>query len=454
MKKIISVILVLGLLICTCGCELQNLPADDSGSVVIADEQKPKEDELAVIKSRLPEVKFSAEDSNLRFTDISNLSNGGFAISGVRETEEYIYSIIRIYDENQNLKNEYSYDDGNGFDKIAVCSDGGFIAASYCPPCITKINNSFETEWIMPYENVEYEGTVQDIEEISPDLIAVLFVSANSDDFSRRFKISFLNKKGSLIETVDLMKNIDPQDAEIIADGNGGFYLVSACNESLADKYPLVAENYDNSKATEAIIMRFSSDRKLTWVKTLGGGGNDWVEESAIDDDGNIYLAVGTDWYGADDFWDMSVERSMPFRRILVKLDHKGNIVYRVPLSNKGMAVDQIFGIHIKDNKTYIIGMSDYFDGYQVKYPCEQILPQEKEKGERVFCVYNACIDTDGKELDRKIFRCDINNTPCDSALLVNGPLVIAGSVSAVENPFNLEFPLGVDSAASLFLFK
>ena len=506
MKKIISIILVLGLLIFTCGCEelteninsdfvseIQNLLTEDSNSIVNSNKPNPKQEEnvnskqeenatsqkekpeskkkssntakeetkeetvtkneTIVVKSRLPEVKFSAKDSNVRLTDMVNLSDGGFAVSGWHITYDLVYSIIQIYDENSNLKKEYSYGGGNGFDKIVACSDGGFVAASYCPPCITKINSNLETEWFMPYENVEFEGTVRDIEEISSEVIAVLFVSLNSSDFSRRLKLSFLDKNGALIETTDLMKNVDPQDADIIADGNGGFYLLASCDKELAKKYPLVAEEYDSSKATEAIIMHFSAERKLIWAKTLGGGGDDWIEEATKDSNGNLYLAVGTNWYGADSFWEMGVERSMPYRRMLVKLDKNGNIVYKVPLSAKGMAVDQVFGIHIKDEKAYVVGMADYFDGYQIKYPCEQILPEEKQKGNRVFCVYNACIDGDGIELDRKIFRCDVNNMPCDSALLLNGSLVIAGKVSSDENPFNLKFPSGVNSAA-LFVYK
>lgn len=461
MKKIISIILILGLLICTCGCKvnskIEKTESKENTSSTKKEESKKDtvtEYKTTVVKSRLPEVMFNDLDNSVRYTDMITLSNGGYAISGVKDTYDYILSLIRIYDNNSILQGEYLFGNGNGYEKIAPCMDGGFIAASYCPPCITKINSNLETEWFMPYENVEFEGTVQDIEEISSEVIAVLFVSLNSPDFSRRLKLSFLDKDGALIETVDLMKNIDPQDADIISDGNGGFYLLSACNESLADKFPLVAENYDASKATEAIIMHFSSNRELTWVKTLGGGGDDWIEEATKDSNGNFYLAVGTNWYGADSFWEMGVERSMPYRRMLVKLDKNGNIVYKVPLSAKGMAVDQVFGIHIKDEKAYVVGMTDYFDGYQIKYPCEQILPEEKQKGERVFCVFNACIDNDGKELDRKIFRCDINNTPCDSSLLPNGSLVIAGSVSADENPFSLKFPSGVNSAAALFVYK
>ncbi len=405
--------------------------------------------------SRLPAVKFSVKDSNVKFTDMVNLPNGGFAVSGHRYTETVIESIIQIYDKNAIFEKEYKHIleeheryNGNGFDKMALCSDGGFIAASFISPHITKINRNLESEWSVMYEEFSPFRTVYDVEEVNPNCYAVAF--ASFDDVMK-LKIVFLDKNGEIVETIDVVNDIFADGTDIISDGNGGFYLLTSCNKSTADMYPLVAENYDSSKATEAIIMHFSSDRELIWVKTLGGGGNDWIEETAIDENGNIYLAVGTNWYGADSFWDMSVERSMPYRRMLVKLDRKGNIVYRAPLANKGLAVDQVFGIHIKDDIANVVGMSDYFDGYQVKYPCEQILPNEK--GNRVFCVYNACIDGNGNELDRKIFRCDQNNMPCDSIMLPNGSLVIAGSVSAVENPFNLEL-FGSDSTAALFKFK
>lgn len=495
MKKIISIILVLGLLICTCGCEdvTENINSDfvseveqqmtESSDLAMPSEEQntksdktgtsstgpticppapngftnessdqEKVDEIAVIKSELPEVKFSAKDSNVRFTDIVNLSNGGFAVSGHLYAETKIESILQIYDKNATLKKQYTHHNSDGFEAITLCSDGGFIAASSSPH-ITKINSELKTEWSVEYEDNSQFRFVHDIEEINPNCYAVVFASFNNLD-AIMLKISFLDKNGKITETIELMKNIDPQDADIIVDGNGGFYLLSACDKELTEKYPLVAENYDSSKATEAIIMHFSAERELMWAKILGGGGDDWIEEANIDSNGNFYLAVGTNWYGADSFWEMGVERSMPYRRMLVKLDKNGNFVYKVPLSDKGMAVDQIFGIHIKNGRAYVVGMTDYFDGYQIKYPCEQILPEEKQKGERAFCVYNVCIDSDGKELDRKIFRCDINNTPCDSSLLPNGSLVIAGRVSAVENPFNLEFPLGVDSTAALFIFK
>ena len=494
MKKIISIILVLGLLICTCGCEdlaeninsdfvseMQNLSTEDSDSTVSSEEQKPEQEEkvnskqnekteskkntsstkkeeskeetvtkneTVTIKSQLPEVVFSYGD-DVVYKDIFPLKDGDFAAIGVKHTYDFDLSVLRICDSNGKVKKEHLFSDGRGYDKIATCTDDGYIAASYNPPYLTKISNDFRVEWVKAYYGVAYEGIAQDIAQIGVEY-AVLFAGT---PYPTNLKIAFLDEKGELTKTIDLMKSTDISDGDIIPDGRDGFYLVLTCNENLADKFDLVKNEYNNMKATEVIIMHFNSDKQLTFAKTIGGGGDDWVEEATMDENGNFYIAVGTNWHSADSFWEMGVERSMPYRRMLVKLDKNGNIVYRAPLANKGMAVDQVFGIHIKDNKAYVVGMADYFDGYQAKYPCEQISPSEK--GERVFCVYNASFDSNGKELNRKIFRCDINNTPCDSTLLPNGSLVIAGSVSAVENPFNLEFPLGVDSsAAALFIYK
>lgn len=449
MKKLLALILALCLLICTCGClEIQNISNAPKEELK---EETINEDKTTVIKSQLPEVKFSAKDGDIKFTDIENLTNGGFAVSGYLWSEEKTQSIIKIYDKNSTLKKEYTHYDSNGFEAIALCSDGGFIATSSSPDII-KINSDLEIEWCVEYAD-HPQFRFPDIEEINQNCYAVIYTSLN-DTGVMMLKLSFLDKNGKIIENIDLVKNIDPQDADIIADGNGGFYLLFSSDKELAEKYSLVADSYDSSKAIEVIIMHFSAERELTWVKTLGGGGDDWIEEATIDSNGNFYLAVGTNWYGADSFWEMGVERSMPYRRMLVKLDKNGDIVYKVPLSAKGMAVDHIFGIHIKDNNAYVLGMTDYFDGYQVKYPCEQILPEEKQKGERVFCVYNVCIDSVGNELNRKIFRCDINNEPCDSILLTNGRLIIAGRVSPYENPFNLKFPPGVDAAAALFIYN
>lgn len=397
--------------------------------------------------SSLPDVKYFKNDGDIQYKDIVNLKNG-YAVVGKKETYDRTLSLLRIYDNNSNFQKEYLFDDGNGYEKIARWVSGGFITASYNPPYLTKISDDFRVEWVTAYEDVTLEGIVQDVEQINVGCYVVLY----SKTPDRTLKLTFVNGKGEVTDSFELMKSTDISDGDIIPDGEGGFYLVVTCNSDLADKYDLLKTEYRNSKNSEIAVMHFDESKNLTWAKTIGGGGDDWIEEVTVDDNGDFYIAIGTNWQQTDSFWDMSFDEMYPFRRMLVKFNKQGTIVYKMPLSSKGMAVDRVFGIHVKNGLTYVVGMSDYFDGYQEKYPCEQISFYEKEFG-RVFCVYTVCIDANGNELDRKIFRCDINNEPCDSTLLPNGDLVIAGSVSSVDNPFELEIPSADSNFAALFVF-
>ena len=105
-------------------------------------------------------LKYSTNDSNTVFRDIAELENGNFAVAGRIDNEEGMKSFIRIYNDKMQVINERSFEDGNGFEKIGVYKDGGYIAASYCPPTLTKLNKSLETEWVKPYEDVTLEGQV------------------------------------------------------------------------------------------------------------------------------------------------------------------------------------------------------------------------------------------------------------------------------------------------------
>lgn len=414
------------------------------------------ESQTTLAKNVLPKVKFSAKNSDVRFADIINLSNGGYAVVGIRINENFAHSIIQTYDKNLNLIKEYSYEYGYGFLKIAACSDGGFILSAENFDNIIKLNKNFETQWTAPFRDERELGYVQGFAEISPNRFSVVYDSYDDEHNNGRYYVSCIDNKGNFIKKVELMNKTDDlfYSQNIIADGDGGFYLFASCNESMAKNFPLIAKNYDSKKEKEVAVMHFSSDLKLTWVKTLGGKGEDWIEDSAIDSKGNLYIAVGTNSPLKDSLWDMEFKSNYPFRRMLVKLNKKGDLIYKVPLSAGGMASKQTFGIHIKDEKAYVTGMANYFDGYQDKYKCQQIAFSESEVEGRLFCVFIACIDSKGNELSRNIFRCDINDTPYDSTTSANGTLIIVGSVSTNDNPFNVDFKLGIERMAAFFVYK
>lgn len=444
LKKILSGLLIITILVSLVACKNDvNSKSSYSDKPIIP----------ANKTNVLPEFICSSDDIFSRYDDIITLKDGSVAVVGYKDMFDEsgrpiaAKSLIRIYDKDNKLKNEYIYDTGNGFTQVAACSDGGFILSSYSPPYLTKLNSNFETEWVGCYEAIEFEGNVCDIEEISSNCYAVLYISVNSSDFTRCLKLSFIDNNGTVVDTMEVLSNADPTDADIIPDGSSGFYITASCDESVVKRFDYLKNEYDSSKSRDAVILHFSDKIELDWAKTIGGNGNDWCEEGAVDSEGNFYIAIGTDSLETDDFWDMDVNVFYPWRRVLVKLDKDGNIVYKNNISNEGLSVDQVFAIEIKDGNTYVVGMSNYFDDIQNKYPCKQITESESEE---VFCVYTAVIDNKGKELDREIFRCDKENIPTGAILRDDGSVAICGSIAGEDT-----LPNGtISKKATLFAYK
>lgn len=462
MRKILA--LFMSCLICfiICGCdkaETNNLSTEvvENNSI------------FTNLESNLPEIFYSNEDANIYYNDIVSLKSGGFVVVGDKNTDTLAKSFVRMYDEQMNLVAENSdYGIGMGFDKVSVCDDGGIIVATSSTPYIMKLNSKLEKEWISNYEIIESSAVLHDIEQVSTDCYAVLFDSVSSSkNGSRSLKITFLNNTGEVLGDEEILFDNENVNADIIADGNGGFYITAACDESVAEKYDLVAKVYDSTKNSEAAVMHFSKDRELEWVATLGGNGDDWCEGGTVDSEGNIYVAVCTHSPERDSFWDMEPNVLEPCRSMLVKLNNDGEIVYKYMLSNKGtipkrINEDRIYKVGTYEDAVYVVGISNYFDGIQEKYECKQFL--SSENSENVFCIYIAAIDKDGKEIGRGIFRCDADifmssmnygiSAKYGAAILENDNIVICGSVSKDENSFDVSFETNETRKAALYVYK
>lgn len=403
----------------------------------------------------LPQVKYSPTGNKKMFSDIINLYGGGFAVTGRTETEEEIIPIIRIYNDKCNLVKEHKIDLPWGFSRLIECSGGGFIALTEDMPYIIKISKDFKVEWTKEYKDPTGNASAYDIKEISPDCFVILYTDFNEEN-DMEHVISFFDSEGNVIEkqTFIVVESFNIS-GNIVADGKGGVYLFTYCNQSTVDKYKLCEKEYNREDETDAAIIHFNAERKVDWSKVVSSTkGRDWIEEAAIDQKGNFYIALGTDWKGNDKLWDMMyVDDSCGNRRMLLKLDKKGNIVYKVPLTSDAMGVDQTHGIHLNNGKVNVVGMAYYFDKYNSKYPCKKI--DKEDEGDRLFVAYNLSIDDKkGKELHRDLFLNSVENEPRGSVVLKNGTVVIAGSVSAMFNSLDLTFYDDYDKFGALFIYE
>ncbi len=462
MRKIVA--LFMSCLICffVCSCDKADIKN-------LSDEKVEENLIFTNLGNRLPEIFCSNDDANTYYSDMVGLKNGGFVVVGDKNTDTLAKSFVRLYDDQMNLVAENSdYGIGMGFDKVSACDDGGIIVATSSTPYIMKLNNKLEKEWISNYGIVESSAVLHDIVQVSTDCYAVLFDSVlSSKPGSRSLKIAFLSNTGETLGDEEILFDTQNVNANIIADGKGGLYITAACDELVAQKYDLVAKVYDDTKNLEAAVMHFSKDRELDWVTTLGGNGDDWCEGGTVDSEGNIYVAVCTHSPESDSFWDMEADVLEPCRYMLVKLNNDGEIVYKHMLSNKGtipkrINEDRIFKMGMYEDAVYVVGISNYFDGIQDKYECEQFSSSESD--DNVFCVYTAAIDKSGKEIGRGIFRCDANIFASSmsygiiakygATILQNGNIVICGSVSKDENSFDISFETNETQKAALYVYK
>ena len=432
--------------------DTDNTSSDGPTTTICPQPPKNEEQIKPTTKNVLPTVKYNAKDITGWYGSLTPLKNGGFLTTGEILDDENAFSIIRVFDKNGSLRNEYKCSPNDAFNLLTPTSDGGFIAGVNYNPYIKKLNKNFEVEWTGKYEDVALTSFIKDVEEISPDCYAVLFLSRD-DPNENHLNLSYIDKNGNFIEKVQSMKSVDPLDPDIIPDGNGGFYLTTACDESLAKNFPLVEKNYKSSNDIDAAILHFSAERELDWIKTFGGGGKDWIEEATIDEKGNFYVAVATNWDGSDNFWPKPYADWCYSRRMLVKLDKNGEIKYKIAFSNSGRGEDTVYGIHLKGDKVYVVGYSNYFDGLQSKYPCQQIT--EGNDGDTVYSVNTLIVDDKkGKEIHRNIYRLEFDNRPSDSIMLPNGNIIISGSVCEGENIWDLRFPENVSRMPALFIYE
>mgnify|MGYP003321303896 CR=1 FL=1 len=79
MKRIIAIILAFLLTFVVCGCE------ENTANTI-------------TFENRLPKVIYSATDGNMKYTDMVNLENGGYAVSGYRYFYQFIASFTEVDD--------------------------------------------------------------------------------------------------------------------------------------------------------------------------------------------------------------------------------------------------------------------------------------------------------------------------------------------------------------------
>ncbi len=367
--------------------------------------------------------------------------NGTIAAIGKVYERDSEYCFVEVYNEDMSVKNTAAFHEYFRLSKIIACNDSGYLLITHAPETVLKLNRNLEREWSVPYDRVLA------IREIQPGNYAALTLSKNTN----RLELFLLDKSGKKTNTV-LLATLSEfydyiNDPAFLCDGKGGFYLISTWSADFVSPLQKIKQAYNSSRGADCLIAHFSVDGTLNQAITVGGPSDEWVEESAMDESGNFYIAFGTKDRQNPLFDTVPNSTSNPLRRLLVKVGGDGKMIYSSPLSGHSWAYDQVFGIELSGDRVFVAGFSGYDDGLQSAFPCSHCT-----SGLASYVNYIACIDGEGKVYDRRMFGSDVNYQIAGSALLSNGSIVVCGSLTS-DNPFKISLPGSTGLARTLFVF-
>ncbi len=389
---------------------------------------------------RLPKVYPVFTNGGSYYYGIAKGENGTIAAIGKTYIDDEA-CFVETFDENMSFQNIRTLRGYKQISEILSCSDGGYLLVTESPASTLKLDRNLKTEWGALYE------TILAVQEIRPGNYAILTHSKQTGQLS----VQVLDQTGKKLYGIHFAdtKHIPASSVSaLFGDDNGGFYLVLNWNGSLETSFEKIAQAYDSANGSDCLIAHFSATGSLTQATVVGSHCNEWCEEIAMDESGSFYIALATTDKNNPLFATALQNTGGGYRRILAKVARNGSIQYIAPLSGEAMAVDQVFGIEFSGDSVFVAGFSKYKDGLQNAFPCAH-----NESGSYEYVNYVACINSEGKVYDRRMFGGDINNQIADSLLLPNGSLVVCGSVDAHASPFSLSFPFSCNVARALFVY-
>lgn len=433
MKRLLALLLSIALLLAAAGCGGEEAQETSVSTTTTAPVVPPVVDTLT--KWDLPQVVRQTEGYIGEYTDLTYTADGRIiAIGTVYDADLNPKTVIDVYENDLTLMETYECD--VWYSDIVTSQDGGTVVArGNGASTVKKLTADFEVEWSVEFEFYAMDVIITSSVELSDGTIGIVYTKP----FDSTWNLLWVSKDGKQFHTQSLGR-YDAQNGlaygvKLVADNGGGFYLFQTVT---ADTHSVCEAN----KGYEVLVSHYVPENgswNLDSFTVVGGVSDEWCDDAAVDNEGNYYIALSSSDTTRDSFWDEVLPAGYGYmRRMLVKVSPTGEILYRVPLSGRGMAVDQVTGIHIRDGRVYVGGLSVFYDGVIDS----NVADSDNDYPHDLYVAYAVCADAEGKILSRRVFR--YNNmergAPHDSLWLSDGRMVLCGAVTQNESDFDLEF--------------
>lgn len=395
--------------------------------------QKPED----VRKNVLPDLNAFIEDTNVYYKDIAELKDNTIVVVGYKTMGAEQYGLVRHFNYDASYINEYLFDEVYSIEGVIACDDGGFITSTKGEYELVKFNSNFELEWgyTFSWENdknrVIYE--IGRISELEPDCYFIQFKTVNTRNSKRTIGEFIVREedirdveKATFVYHKEEECDIYATGGGIFLDGQGGFYRTIEVTPENIDKYEILKDKYDPAKGSEVGVVHYNKELEPDFGFVFGGTGDDKGGCLYFDDDGNYYMTVQTNWQGFDSFWDVGYGIAYSYRKMIVKFDKDGNLLFKTHIT---------YG----HNNTHIIF----------------------QKGENIYTVVSnmdkafvICVDKiTGKEIYRNQFEVAFG-WRLEKGIYINSEmLVMPGRVSRDSKDYNVDFDGLYGTTAALFVY-
>jgi hypothetical protein len=209
---------------------------------------------------------------------------------------------------------------------LPALSFGGFFVARFGQdlqavwirplPVSAVQSNDFAGLAVDPQGGMVFAGTFSQQVGIHQDLLTS---RGQSDIF-----LSRVDEQAVVAGSIALGGTQTDICADASVDGTGAITLLG-----LTTSRELNGTNVANAGALDVLLARFDASRKLLWVQTFGGAGNDFFSGVATDRQGNAYIAGFVDATGVGVARFGSLITTSAFRAaVIVKVSPLGQVLW------------------------------------------------------------------------------------------------------------------------------
>ena len=318
---------------------------------------------------------------------------------GIGKTKPAVKEMVELWSQNFEGNGQITYTDSVATDDGGYIKIGNFVAsnsvtfdadetesgeeivipgssAGRTNAVIIKFNNENKVKWFNKYQTNMNDGFVSIVKSNNNNYV----VTGWDNNGGHNINHFVYDDDGNLIKEYKNLVQSNASESKILQTSDGGFVAIQNFNSAVT----IPAENTVNNQEIvidtngnyDGLVIKYNSEHKVEWARSIGGKASDQFYDFDIDKDGNI-IVVG---YFSYDYGSTENDIKIPVEETVNKeeiiLSNQGqNDPFIIKYTSEGLVewaeipgatnnYESFKSIHINNENKYII--SGYLGNYSL----------------------------------------------------------------------------------------